>query len=168
MVGNWLGLGFASELPSMGTRTGRTFSFNISIQSHFLIASFVSCVYVLAMKITKRTGKRAKAAIPPAQNIKPKPTDGAQVVQLENPPPEYLLEEAMKEPDRKLLEEYIQTIKVLRDNKRFSFREIADWLKEYGVIADHNAIYRAYSRSLPERDAAAAAVDHEEDERNAG
>ena len=118
--------------------------------------------------MTKRTGKRAKAATPPAQDIKPKPTDGAQVVQLENPPPEYLLEEAMKEPDRKLLEEYIQTIKVLRDNKRFSFREIADWLKEYGVIADHNAIYRAYSRSLPERDAAAAAVDHEEDERNAG
>ena len=130
---------------------------------------FVLFVHICSMRMTKRTGKikRAKAATPPAQNIKPKPTDGAQVVQLENPPPEYLLEEAMKEPDRKLLEEYIQTIKVLRDNKRFTFREIADWLKEYGVIADHNAIYRAYLKSLPERDAAALADAHEEEEQNA-
>jgi hypothetical protein len=130
---------------------------------------FVLCVHIDSMKKTKRIGKikHAKAAIPPAQNVKPKPTDGAQVVQLENPPPEYLLEEAMKEPDRKLLEEYIQTIKVLRDNKRFTFREIVDWLKQYGVIADHNAIYRAYLKSLPERDAAALADAHEEEERNA-
>ena len=73
----------------------------------------------------------------------------------------------MKEPDRKLLEEYIQAIKVLRDTKRFTFREIADWLKQYGVITDHNAIYRAYLKSLPERDAAALADAHEEEERNA-
>jgi hypothetical protein len=128
---------------------------------------FVLFVHIHIMKMTKRTGKRAKAATPPAQNIKPKPTDGAQVVQLENPPPEYLLEEAMKEPDRKLLEEYIQSIKVLRDNKRFTFREIADWLKQYGVIADHNAIYRAYLKHLPDEDAALVAEAREEDERNA-
>jgi hypothetical protein len=138
-------------------------------QFHFVLAMFVLFVYVFYMRMTKRTGKvkRAKAATPPAQNIKPKPSEGAQVVHLENPPPEYLLEEAMKEPDRKLLEEYIQAIKVLRDNKRFTFREIADWLKQYGVIADHNAIYRAYLKSLPERDAAALADAHEEEERNA-
>jgi hypothetical protein len=115
------------------------------------------------MKMTKRTGKvkQAKAA---AQNVKP--LGGTQVVQLENPPPEYLLEEAMKEPDRKLLEEYIDTIKLLRNTKRFTFREISDWLKQYGVIADHNAIYRAYTKNLPDRDAADAAIGHEEDERN--
>jgi hypothetical protein len=134
-----------------------------------LLYLFVLFVYVFYMRMTKRTGKikRAKAATPPAQNIKPKPTDGAQVVELENPPPEYLLEEAMKEPDRKLLEEYIQSIKVLRDNKRFTFREIADWLKQYGVIADHNAIYRAYLKHMPDEDAALVAEAREEDERNA-
>lgn len=122
------------------------------------------------MKMTKRTSKikLPKAAGPPAQDSKSKPADGSQVVQLENPPPEYLLEEAMKEPDRKLLEEYIQAIRVLRDNKRFTFREIADWLKQYGVIADHNAIYRAYIRHMSSRDAAhvAEAAAHEEDERH--
>jgi hypothetical protein len=121
------------------------------------------------MKMTKRIGKtkRAKAASP-APDTKPKPSDGAQVVELENPPPDYLLEEAMKEPDRKLLEEYIQAIKVLRDNKRFTFREISEWLKQYGVIADHNAIYRAYIRHMSNQDAAHVAEvhAHEEDERN--
>lgn len=119
------------------------------------------------MKTTKRTGKikPATAATPPAPN-KPKPSYGAQVIQLENPPPEYLLEEAMKEPDRKLLEEYIQSIKVLRDYKRFTFREIADWLKEYGVIADHNAIYRAYLKHTPDEDAPLVEQAREEDERH--
>jgi len=117
------------------------------------------------MKMTKRTGKikRAKAANPSAQN---KPTDGAQVSQSENPPPDYLLEEAMKEPDRKLLEEYIESIKVLRDNKRFTFREIAEWLKQYGVIADHNAIYRAYIRNMSDLDRAGTAIIHAEEERH--
>jgi hypothetical protein len=130
-----------------------------------LLDSFVVFVHIYTMKMTKRTGK-AKAATP-AQNVKPKAADGSQVIQLENPPPDYLLEEAMKEPDRKLLEEYIQTIKLLRDHKRFTFREISDWLKEYGVIADHNAIYRAYLRHLPEPDAAQVAKAHEEEEQNA-
>jgi len=166
MIGNWLGFDSQARCQTWERERGRAFSFNISIQYHFFIALFVSFVYVCAMKMTKRTGKRAKAANAPAQNIKPKPTDGAQVVQLENPPPEYLLEEAMKEPDRKLLEEYIQSIKVLRDYKRFTFREIADWLKEYGVIADHNAIYRAYLKHTPDEDAPLVEQAREEDERH--
>jgi len=74
----------------------------------------------------KRAGKRAKAANPPAQDIETQ-VNGWHTSRptWRIPPPEYLLEEAMKEPDRKLLEEYYQTITVLRDNKRFSFREIS-------------------------------------------
>jgi hypothetical protein len=171
-----LATGLALELQARcqtwDRERGTAFSFNISIQYHFFIALFVSFVYVRAMKMTKRTGKikkYAKAATPPAPDTKPKPSDGAQV-ELENPPPDYLLEEAMKEPDRKLLEEYIQAIKVLRDNKRFTFREISEWLKQYGVVADHNAIYRAYIRHMSNQDAAHVAEvhAHEEDERNAG
>jgi hypothetical protein len=67
---------------------------------------------------------------------------------LECPPPEYLLEEAMKEPNRRLLHDYIQTIRVLRDEKGFTFREIAEWLTESGVDADHNAVYRAYTKGM--------------------
>lgn len=127
-------------------------------------------VHIHAMKMTKRTGKikRPKTANPSAPDTKQKPSTGSQIIELENPPADYLLEEAMKEPDRKLIEDYIETIKVLRDSKRFTFREISDWLKQYGVIADHNAIYRAYLRHLPDRDAAYAANEHEEDERDAG
>ena len=168
MIGNGLGLECASQMPTTGARAGRKFVNNISTKYHLALALFVLFVHNVTMKMTKRTGKikPEKAANPPAQDIKPK-TDGSQVIQLENPPPDYLLEEAMKEPDRKLLEEYIETIELLRDNKRFTFREIADWLKQYGVIADHNAIYRAYIRRMPDRDAAEAAVSHEEDERHA-
>ena len=93
-------------MPLTGTRTGENFLNYISTENHFLLDRFVLFVHNTDMKMTKRTGKikPATAATPPAPN-KPKPSDGAQVIQLENPPPEYLLEEAMKEPDRKLLEE---------------------------------------------------------------
>jgi hypothetical protein len=69
---------------------------------------------------------------------------------LECPPPEHLLEEAMKEPNRRLLQDYIQTIRVLRDEKGFTFREVADWLTKSGVDADHNAVYRVYTKGMTE------------------
>jgi hypothetical protein len=60
------------------------------------------------------------------------------------PPPHLLLDMAEAEPDKALLGDYIDTIRVLRQNKRFSFREIAEWLNENGVPTDHNAVYREY------------------------
>jgi transposase-like protein len=60
-----------------------------------------------------------------------------------------LLEMAEREPDRRPLVEYSDVICVLRDEKKFTFREIAEWLRERGVEADHNAVYRAYTRGMP-------------------
>jgi len=77
------------------------------------------------------------------------------VTHLEFPPPEYLLGEAQKEPNRKLLEDYRETIGVLRDEKGFSFREIAEWLTQNGVEADYNAVYRVYTKGMPEDEIAA-------------
>ena len=64
--------------------------------------------------------------------------------------PDLLFEMAKEEPDRRALDEYIQTIQLLRRKKRFTFREIADWLNANGVETDHNSVYRAYLRHVPE------------------
>jgi hypothetical protein len=64
------------------------------------------------------------------------------------PTPERLLAEAEQEIDKKALDGYGSVIRTLRDKKRFSYREIAEWLSERGVTSDHNAVYRAYMRNL--------------------
>ena len=65
------------------------------------------------------------------------------------PSPERLVEMAMEEADRRILDDYADAIRVLRDDKRFTFREIAQWLKQKGVQTDHNSVYRAYRKHLP-------------------
>jgi hypothetical protein len=79
---------------------------------------------------------------------------------LSMPPPEFLFREAEQEPDVRTLSEYLDSIQTLRA-KGFSYREIADWLSERGVEADHNAVYRVYTNSLSDYDA------HLESEREA-
>ena len=74
----------------------------------------------------------------------------APVVRLEVPPPNAFLEEARREKKRELLSDHIETINVLRDEKRFTFREIAEWLTKKGIETDHSAVYRAYLASIPE------------------
>ena len=45
--------------------------------------------------------------------------------------------------------DYIEAIEILRNEKRFTFREIAQWLtKRFGIEADHNAVYRAYTKGM--------------------
>jgi hypothetical protein len=83
------------------------------------------------------------------------PGDG--VTHLEFPPPHFLLEQAEKEPNRKLLEDYRETINLLRNDKGFSFREIAEWLAQNGVDADYNAVYRVYTKGMPDDEVAALA-----------
>jgi len=97
-----------------------------------------------ALKPKSRAGIKAKAD---------KPTITA-IVESDCPPPEVFLEQAKKEPKRVLLTEYIATIKTLRDEKKFTFRAIADWFAERGVETDHSAVYRAYIAYIPsaERD----------------
>jgi hypothetical protein len=65
--------------------------------------------------------------------------------------PQQLRSEAEKEPSRRGLEEYSDTIRVLKEDKGFSYREIAAWLQQRGLAVDHNAIWRTYSKSLPRR-----------------
>jgi hypothetical protein len=57
--------------------------------------------------------------------------------------------EAEKEPSRRGLEDYSETIRVLKEDKGFSFREIATWLQQRGLNTDHNAVWRAYSKAIP-------------------
>lgn len=70
--------------------------------------------------------------------------------QVEELSSETFLEAARKEPKRILLMDHINTISVLRDQKHFTFRAIADWLGERGIETDHSAVYRAYLASTPE------------------
>ena len=61
--------------------------------------------------------------------------------------PQQLRAEAEKEQPRRGLGEYSETIRVLKEDKGFSFREIAAWFQERGVNIDHNAAWRAYSKA---------------------
>ena len=63
--------------------------------------------------------------------------------------PQRLRAEAEKEPRRRGLEDYAEAIRVLKEVKGFSFREIAAWLQERGLNTDHNAVWRAYSKATP-------------------
>ena len=81
--------------------------------------------------------------------------------ELEPPRPETLLDMAEAEADKTLLGDYIDTIRVLRQDKGFSYREIAEWLSENGVPTDHNAVYREYMDWA--RDPAAYDLERERD-----
>jgi hypothetical protein len=119
------------------------------------------------MKTQKRVGKikQAKAAPLATQEVKAETTPIPQVTELEYPPPEFLLNEAMNEPDRRLIGEYGETIRLLRNDKRFTFREIAEWLQEYGIECDHNSVYREYTKGLSFEDEREVALQSSEEER---
>ena len=48
--------------------------------------------------------------------------------------------------------EYWSTIKTLRDEKKFTFRAIAEWLGKRGIETDHSAVYRTYLAAIPAQD----------------
>ncbi len=58
-----------------------------------------------------------------------------------------MLEEAEAEADQRELADYRDTISLLRQ-KGFSFREIGEFLSKRGVFADHNAVYRVYTKFM--------------------
>jgi hypothetical protein len=62
--------------------------------------------------------------------------------------PQQLWAEAQKEPRRQGLDAYVETIRLLKDEKGFSLREIAAWLQQRGVSVDHNAVWRTYSKTI--------------------
>ena len=64
--------------------------------------------------------------------------------------PQQLLTEAVQEPRRRGMADYQEAIRVLKEEKEFSFRDIAVWLQQRGLKVDHNAVWRAYSKTAPE------------------
>jgi hypothetical protein len=80
-------------------------------------------------------------------------------------PPEVVAEAARGEPNVRLVADYREAIAVLRDEKGFTFREIAQWLeRNFGIEADHNAVWRAYTKGATEEQAALAGNDDDRDE----
>ena len=85
--------------------------------------------------------------LPPARVVPlPRPADS------KVPANDAFLEEAKKEPTRRLISDHSETITVLRNEKRFTFRAIAEWLTERGIEADHSAVYRTYLAAIPRED----------------
>ena len=104
----------------------------------------------------KTKSKKTRAA---KSEPKPQPSAPVTIVSAQDPPsPGVLMQMAEDEPNRRELIEYREVIGILRRQKKFTFREIAEWLGERGVVADHNAVYREYTRCMPPRDAQEEAV----------
>jgi len=98
------------------------------------------------MRPRKSKSSRAKAkTTAPAE-----PSNGGHsITESGVPPPDAFLEQAKQEPKRKLLADHTGTISVLRNEKRFTFRQIAEWLTARGIETDHSGVYRAYLASIP-------------------
>jgi hypothetical protein len=94
---------------------------------------------------TKKSSVSAKTA----DHIAPPVT----TVDAVMPPPEALLREAVEEPNHRDLADYVHVIATLR-GKGFTYRNIAEWLTERGVEADHNAVYRVYTNTMSDEQAA--------------
>src|ERR1017187_6069338 len=112
----------------------------------YFVALFGLCVYIVLIMKNRNT-KPKSPAVAKAKANKPPVTA---VVQSDCPPPAVFLEEAKKEPKRILLMDFIRTITTLRDEKKFTFRAIAEWFAKRGVETDHSAVYRVYLASTPE------------------
>ena len=83
------------------------------------------------------------------------------------PDPNELLCEAENVVPRRILVDYSAVISTLKDDKNFTFREIAEWLNERCVPCDHNSVYREYTRRMGPADAAYASRDDDEIETRA-
>jgi hypothetical protein len=109
-------------------------------------------------KLSKKRSKiPAKKSLPKSASVSASATP-AEVINvppktaISMPAPECLFQLAEQEPDFRTLSAYVDSIQMLRD-KGFSYRDIAHWLSEHGVDADHNAVYRVYTNSLSGYDA---------------
>jgi hypothetical protein len=81
------------------------------------------------------------------------------------PDPDVVARAAADAAAPRVLEDYIEAISTLRD-KKFTFREIAEWLKEtFNIQADHNSVWRAYTKQMDSYEAHEEAEADEELER---
>jgi hypothetical protein len=82
------------------------------------------------------------------------------------PDPEIVARAAAEAAAPRVLEDYSDAMRILRE-KKFTFREIAEWLKkEFGIQADHNSVWRAYTKYMDDYTAHLEAREDEELERN--
>lgn len=66
----------------------------------------------------------------------------------------------------RVLEDYCDAIQILRE-KKFTFREIAEWLgKNFGIQADHNSVWLAHTKYMDDFTAHMEAKEDEELERD--
>ena len=78
------------------------------------------------------------------------------------PDPEVVARAAAEAAAPRVLEDYCDAIQILRE-KKFTFREIAEWLgKNFGIQADHNSVWRAHTKYMD--DYTAAHLEAKEDE----
>lgn len=113
-------------------------------------------------KVKNAAKKAAEPQKPASPQSVPLPNREMSTAEIEMlaPPPGDLLHEAEQESNRRVLRDYFEVIRTLRE-KGFSFREIAEWLEERGVLADHNAVYRVFTNKMSPQDA----VEEEERDR---
>lgn len=64
--------------------------------------------------------------------------------------PKEILAEAKAATSKTRIEEYREAVHTLRE-KGYSWREIADFLKERGVVTDHTRIYRTFGKTNKQR-----------------
>lgn len=109
-------------------------------------------------KKNRKTELAKPEATPQSKSISP-------VISNEPVRPDTLADIARQEPIRRELSDFGEAITVLRDEKKFTFREIAKWLQGHGIEADHNAVYREYTRGMPDEVAHGEALADEAMER---
>jgi hypothetical protein len=115
-----------------------------------LVDLFVSFVQFHFMQLNKPRSKKRKRNSPQAANPATVLLSVPLAPDSEIPAPDAFLEDAKNEPKRKLISDHIDTINVLRNEKRFTFRAIAEWLTKRGIETDHSSVYRAYLAAIPE------------------
>jgi hypothetical protein len=82
------------------------------------------------------------------------------------PDPEIVARAAAEAAAPRVLEDYSDAIQILRE-KKFTFREIAEWLgKNFGIQADHNSVWRAHTKYMDDYTAHVEATEDEELERD--
>jgi hypothetical protein len=82
------------------------------------------------------------------------------------PDPELVARAAAEAVAPRVLEDYTVAIHTLHE-KKFTFREIAKWLEEkFGIRADHNSVWRVYTKTMDDYEAHLVAEADDEIERD--
>ena len=115
-----------------------------------MFALFVLFAYLVPVRKTLKFMPKKK--IKEMQTAKPKATPKPSASNVIIVTRESLLGLAAQEENRRELSEFSDVITLLRNEKNFTFREIAGWLSDHtGMQIDHNAVYREYTSGMPQQ-----------------